>query len=356
MHCSRLAIVAAMTGGLFAAAAFGDITSRALAASHSATGSPDAYYVADQSTPTAPNPPAASAPAAPESNAPAVGCSSCTDCGCTGGSSNSCGCETCCDCNGCCHEKLPHWIQLDCKIHPWLCWDDSCPLTCPDVTTCHLLGDNCWLKEHDTTLTGWIDGGIMGNTFSPATHFNGPVTFTDRDEGQLNQFYGVLQRTPADMSKNCGLFIGGDIDFMWGSDYFFTTAAGLDGTKRGNVPRWYSDPNRLYGSAMPQAYVETDYDDLKIKWGHFYTIIGYEVVPSISNFFYTHSYTMQYGEPFTHTGMLASRNINDNWSWRRGRRLRLERLRHGRRRPIPRRHHLHRQGVRQPGVFGRVGQ
>ncbi|HTQ38034.1 MAG TPA: outer membrane beta-barrel protein, partial [Pirellulales bacterium] len=36
------------------------------------------------------------------------------------------------------------------------------------------------------------------------------------------------------------------------------------------------------------------------------------------NFFYTHSYTMQYGEPFTHTGVLASRNINDNWAWSAG--------------------------------------
>ena len=27
---------------------------------------------------------------------------------------------------------------------------------------------------------------------------------------------------------------------------------------------------------------------------------------------------MQYGEPFTHTGMLASRNINDHWSWSAG--------------------------------------
>ena len=69
---------------------------------------------------------------------------------------------------------------------------------------------------------------------------------------------------------------------------------------------------------MPQLYAETDYDDLRIKWGHFYTIIGYEVVPDIGNFFYTHSYTMQYGEPFTHTGVLASRNINDNWTWYAG--------------------------------------
>ena len=158
----------------------------------------------------------------------------------------------------------------------------------------------------------------MGNSESPATHFNGPVTFADQDEGQLNQFYGILQRTQADLSKNCGWFVGGDIDFMWGSDYFFTTAAGLDGRSAGGLPRWNTDPDQRYGFAMPQLYAETDYDDLRIKWGHFYTIIGYEVVPDIGNFFYTHSYTMQYGEPFTHTGVLASRNINDNWSWSAG--------------------------------------
>ena len=139
------------------------------------------------------------------------------------------------------------------------------------------------------------------------------MTFADRDDGQLNQFWCALERTNADLSKNCGWFLGGRVDFMWGSDYFFTTAAGLDGTPAGNVPRWGTSRNAqgddtfLYGFAMPQLYAETDYDDLRIKWGHFYTIIGYEVVPDIGNFFYTHSYTFQYGEPFTHTGVLASR-------------------------------------------------
>jgi len=122
----------------------------------------------------------------------------------------------------------------------------------------------------------------------------------------LNQFYGVLERT-TDISKNCGWFLGGRVDYMWGSDFFFTTAAGLDGTPDGNTPRWNTTDSQLYGFAMPQLYVETDYDDLRVKWGHFYTIIGYEVVPVIGNFFYSHAYTMQYGEPFTHTGALASR-------------------------------------------------
>ena len=163
----------------------------------------------------------------------------------------------------------------------------------------------------------------MGNSDSPRSHFNGPVTFPDRDDGQLNQFWGALERT-TDLSKNCGWFVGGRVDFMWGSDYFFMTSAGLDGTPIGNVPRWGTARNSqgqdtfLYGFAMPQLYAETDYDDLRIKWGHFFTIIGYEVIPDIGNFFYTHAYTFQYGEPFTHTGVLASRQWCDNWTWYAG--------------------------------------
>jgi hypothetical protein len=171
------------------------------------------------------------------------------------------------------------------------------------------------LKEHETTLTGWVSGGIMGNSDSPPSKFNGPVTFADRDEGQLNQTWIALERTKADLSKNCGWFVGGRVDFMFGSDFFFMTSAGLDGTPVGNVPRWNTTDSQLYGFAMPQLYLETDYDDLRIKWGHFFALCGYEVIPDIGNFFYTHSYTFQYGEPFTLTGVIASRNINENWAW-----------------------------------------
>jgi len=322
---NKAAMALALIGGLYTNVAL------AVTGSHLATpsayeyGNYDYYNASQQSAPAAPSAPAP-APASSCSNAVASTETSCNaaapSCssggGCAACGDNGCGCDTCTDCNGCCHEKLPHWLHCSCKLQPCFCWCDSCPLTCPDVTTCHLFDDCCCLKEKDSTLTGWVSGGIMGNSESPATHFNGPVTFADQDEGQLNQFYGILQRTQADLSKNCGWFVGGDIDFMWGSDYFFTTAAGLDGRSAGGLPRWNTDPDQRYGFAMPQLYAETDYDDLRIKWGHFYTIIGYEVVPDIGNFFYTHSYTMQYGEPFTHTGVLASRNINDNWSWSAG--------------------------------------
>ena len=65
---------------------------------------------------------------------------------------------------------------------------------------------------------------------------------------------------------------------------------------------------------MPQLYGEVGNQTLNVKFGHFYTLIGYEVVPAIGNFFYTHAYTMQYGEPFTHTGVLGTWNPNDQLS------------------------------------------
>ena len=287
MKLAALAIVPALAGGLFAATAFADATSPSPGAASNEKASFN--YYADA-------PPAAAAgPSASATPAPAAKATSDSGASSTVANNYGCGCDKNCGC---------------------LC--DCSPLNCPNARTCRVFDDCCCLKDCDTTLTGWIDGGIMGNSDAPSNHFNGPVTFPDDDRGQLNQFYGVLQRTPADLSKNCGWYLGGDVDFYFGSDFFFTTAAGLDGTKRGNTPRWNTDPDRRYGFSMPQLYAETDYDDLRIKWGHFYTIIGYEVVPAIGNFFYTHSYMMQYGEPFTHTGMLASRNISDNWSWNGG--------------------------------------
>ena len=51
---------------------------------------------------------------------------------------------------------------------------------------------------------------------------------------------------------------------------------------------------------------------MSIIAGHFYTLIGYEVVGAPGNFFYSHSYTMYNSEPFTHTGALAQYAVGDN--------------------------------------------
>ena len=69
--------------------------------------------------------------------------------------------------------------------------------------------------------------------------------------------------------------------------------------------------------AIPQAYLEVVAPvgtGLRVKAGHFYTIIGNETVMAPDNFFYSHTYMMQYGEPFTQTGFLASYEPTDSLS------------------------------------------
>jgi hypothetical protein len=126
----------------------------------------------------------------------------------------------------------------------------------------------------------------------------------------MNQLYLVNEKVLD--TEDGGWDLGGRVDLLYGTDYVFTTARGLDGNLLNQVvpgqPSW---GNRYYGLAMPQLYGEVGYNNHAVKFGHFYTIIGYEVVPAIGNFFYTHAYTMQYGEPFTHTGILDTWKADD---------------------------------------------
>lgn len=181
------------------------------------------------------------------------------------------------------------------------------------------------LRDSGIRVGGWINGGATFNP-SQSAGFNGPVTFADRsNRAQLNQFNIFVQR--AVVAEGSTWDIGGRIDFMFGSDAIFTQAYGVPSfdvntgqpLARSN---WDLDvccaSTRYYGIAFPQAYAEAYVpvgNGLNVKMGHFYTPIGYESVPAPDNFFYTHAYTMQYGEPFTHTGILGNYKISKNWSF-----------------------------------------
>jgi hypothetical protein len=166
-----------------------------------------------------------------------------------------------------------------------------------------------FLKERGIATYGWINAGIGGNGWG--SPFNGPITFNDRNwQGQMNQLYLVNEKVLD--TEDGGFDWGGRVDLLYGTDYVYTTARGLDANLLNQtLPGQPSWGNRYYGLALPQLYAEAGYGDHAVKVGHFYTIIGYEVVPAIGNFFYTHAYTMQYGEPFTHTGILDTYKAND---------------------------------------------
>jgi len=172
----------------------------------------------------------------------------------------------------------------------------------------------------------WLSQGFTWNPDSPANRFNLPVTFNDRsNEYQMNQFYAAFGREAC--TNGCDWDAGGRVDLMYGTDYYYTTALGLETNAEGGQ-RWNSSHGprdggnaALYGLAMPQLYAEFSAPvayGLNFKAGHFYSILGYESVMAPDNFFYSHSYAFQYGEPKTFTGLLGDLQMSPCWDVQAG--------------------------------------
>ncbi len=207
-----------------------------------------------------------------------VGC--CDTCG-----QPACGCEPACD--PCCGAEEA-------------CCDSAC-----DGCDAMLAGAGSSITDA-LAVHGWLQLGYHSN----GSRFNGPggpfsSNFNDNPDGvRLHQAY-IYSEKIADGSKGLGL--GYRVDYVYGIDGPDTQSFGQDS---GFDSRW--DNGGFYGSAMPQLYAEVAYGDTSVKIGHFYTTIGYEVVPATGNFFYSHSYTMYNSEPFTHTGVLATTKMSDS--------------------------------------------
>lgn len=182
--------------------------------------------------------------------------------------------------------------------------------TCNDQIGCCDAQEYCCTKTTDIEVGGWLSSGIYANQYGAKN--NGPLTMREYGDGYTVDQMWVYAEKKAD-NRGCGLAFGGRVDFMWGADGPDTQCfndGGWDGD-------WMTSDDDNYGSAMPQLYGEVAYNDLTIKVGHFYTIIGYEVVPAPDNFFYSHSYALAI-EPFTHMGALAEYSMTDRLTVRGG--------------------------------------
>lgn len=181
-----------------------------------------------------------------------------------------------------------------------------------------------WLRDAGLKLSGFFNAGMIWNAQSPSNNINGPVGFPDRaNTAQMDQLYLIFERpldTDADQWQ-----LGGRVDLLYGTDYLYTQAAGLE-LDDSFDSRWngHSTMNRSngtqaqwYGLAMPQLYAEVAGRGLSVKMGHFLSIIGYETVPATGNFFYTHTYSMIYS-PFTNTGLMAAYKLSDRLTFTNG--------------------------------------
>lgn len=179
--------------------------------------------------------------------------------------------------------------------------DSGCATSC-----CSLLGD-CDLGD-PWTLFGEHCGWSAGGWIQLGYHTDAIPIFNNRpDEVQLQQAWLFAEKA---IDTSNGFDIGGRIDYLYGTDAQNTQSFGIANDHWDNG--FDNGGANGYGHAIPQLYAEVGYGDLSVKMGHFYTIIGWEVVQATGNFFYSHAYTFNNSEPFTHTGALATYNASDD--------------------------------------------
>ncbi|TWT92104.1 porin [Stieleria varia] len=216
-------------------------------------------------------------------------CAAACDCG-----EPACGCEAadlgCCDTDSACCDS---GCDGGC--------DSGCGLGIGDCLT----GGDCCLGD-PWSLFGTEGAYSVGGWIQMGYHSKAVPLFNSRpDNFQLHQAWLYAERA---IDTSCGFDIGGRIDYVYGTDGPDTQAFGTG--NRGWDNSW--DHGNDYGHAIPQLYMEAGYGDMSVKVGHFYTLIGYEVVTAPDNFFYSHAYTMYNSEPFTHTGVLGTYNASDD--------------------------------------------
>ena len=147
---------------------------------------------------------------------------------------------------------------------------------------------------------GWFQGGY--HTASNDLFNSAP------DDFNLHQGWLFVERVAE--PTNGGLGFGFRFDGMYGIDANDTQAFGNNPGRFDLDPRFQRGGG--YGWAIPQLYGEVAGDNWSVKIGHFYTLIGYEVVTAPDNFFYSHAITMYNSEPFTHTGAIGTFNVSDD--------------------------------------------
>ena len=197
----------------------------------------------------------------------------------------------CCD-NGCCDGGC--------------CGNGCCDGGCDSACGC--CGRDAWtLFPNDecscVKVGGWLQAGY---------HNRSTGLFNDYpDHFALHQAWVYAEKVAK--AGACSWDWGFRADFMYGLDAQKTQAFGNPNADIPDSGTWDASwDNGVYGYAFPQLYGEIARGDFSLKFGHFFTLVGYEVVPATGNFFYSHAMTMFNSEPFTHTGALATYKASDD--------------------------------------------
>ena len=102
------------------------------------------------------------------------------------------------------------------------------------------------------TSGGWLAQGYTWNPYRPVDKFNGPMTWMDRaNEYQLNELYWYFGKA-AD-TGGCGFDYGYRVDLLYGTNYRWDTAAGLETDWNSGQFYGLGDAERVCGGRLERS-------------------------------------------------------------------------------------------------------
>lgn len=162
-------------------------------------------------------------------------------------------------------------------------------------------------EEAYVKMYGWIQNSYTGNTNgTPANRSNFGVNPNNlANSWQGNQYYLILEHT---VEQNDKINFGFRFDNLFGNDWQFNHMKGLfDTSFQLNHFAGY-DPAQMYAEVHLPFLTKGGID---IKGGRWYALAGYEVVPATGRPLLSVPYMFNYGQPFTHFGVLSTWHLTD---------------------------------------------
>lgn len=173
----------------------------------------------------------------------------------------------------------------------------------------HLI--NRWLGMEDSPVRiyGWIQNSFTGNPADPRNGLNFGVNPNDlANQWMGNQYYLIVEK-PARRADR--IDFGFRFDNLLGNDWQFNHMHGLfDNAFRLNSFAGY-DPAQFYGEVHLPILTEGGLD---VRGGRWYTIAGFESVPAVSRPLLSVPYLFNYGQPFTHIGVLTTLHLSERFA------------------------------------------
>jgi hypothetical protein len=177
------------------------------------------------------------------------------------------------------------------------------------------------MEESPVKIYGWIENSFTLNANGPGKNdinFGVNPNFLAQPgphngfRWMGNQYYLVFEN-PLEMNDQVNF--GFRFDNLFGNDWQFNHMQGMfNNSFTLNHFAGY-DPAQFYAEVHLPVLTKGGLD---IRGGRFYTILGYEVVPAIGRPLVSVPYMFNYGQPFTHTGMLSTLHVTDQINWING--------------------------------------